>query len=257
MRVTAWKGIMHTSMRILRRASLTIETALALPMFMMGLLTLVSVLFMDLAGQRIQASLLIYAQTLAMECADGHSVSVSDIRDGIADALPDEDVRFIAEKRDGIDVSRSLTDDPEYLQLCLSCDLVPLSDMFGSLRIPFKRECLVHIWNGYDKGFFPDDDYVYITDDSEVYHIDRDCSHIRLTVEETDADIVGDLRNSDGKRYKPCELCHASLGDGKLYITPEGDRYHNSVTCSGLKRTVRAIRKSQTGERRPCSRCGR
>ncbi len=248
---------MRTPVKGYRRASLTVAAALVLPLFMLGLLALVSLLFMNLAGQRIQASLLIYAQTMAMECADGHNVSVSDVRDTIANDLADEDVRFVAGGRDGLDMSKSYTDDPDYATLSLRCELMPLTDAFGILRIPLEKKSLIHIWNGYDREFLPFDDYVYITDDSEVYHVDRDCSHIRLTIEETDSGHIENLRNSDGRRYKACELCHARITDGRLYITPEGDRYHNSITCSGLKRTVRAIRMSEIGELRPCSRCGR
>ncbi len=240
-----------------RSGSLTVEAALVLPVFMTGLLMLVSLPLMHLTGQRIQASLHTHAQSLAVKCADGHNVSVSDVADEISKDLADEDIRFIAGGRDGIDMSGSCTDDPDHIQICLSCDLVPLTDMFGMLHIPFKRSCLVHVWNGYDKGFFDEGGYVYVTDESDVYHLDRDCSHIRLTIEETDPGSIADLRNSEGKKYRPCELCHAKTTDERMFITPEGDRFHNSMTCSGLKRTVRAIKISEIGDRRPCKRCGR
>lgn len=248
---------MHTRKNCTRSGSLTIEAALALPVFMMALLTLVSLLFMHLAGQRIQALLHTHAQTLAIRCADGSNVSISDVGKEIAEELAGEDIRFIAGGREGIDMSGSFTDDPEYMQLCLRCELIPFTDMFGMLHIPYRRSCLVHVWNGYDKGFFPEEDYVYVTDESDVYHLDRDCSHIRLTIEEADPGSIAFLRNSDGKKYRSCEHCHAKKTDERLYITPEGDRFHNSMTCSALKRTVRAIRMSETGDRRPCRRCGR
>ena len=41
-----------------------------------------------------------------------------------------------------------------------------------------------------------------------------------------------------------------------LYITNQGDCYHKDLGCSGIKRTVRMIRLSEVGTRRPCSRCG-
>ena len=154
-------------------------------------------------------------------------------------------------------MSASFLDDTEYIELCLDCELVPLGNYFSIPGIKYGRRCISHIWCGYDKGFFREEDYVYVTNDSEVYHVDRDCSHLRLTVTDADAGSISALRNNSGSKYKPCGICHSSLADGKLYITPEGDRYHNSITCSGLKRTVRAIRISEIGDRRPCSRCGR
>lgn len=239
-----------------KRASLTVEAALALPLFMSGLLTLVSVLYMWRTAMRIQASLLNKAGELAIECSDGRSISISDVGEDIADGLLPEDLRLIKDGRDGIDILSSDISDREYISLCLKCRLIPLTDRFGLLSVPFERKCITHIWCGYDHGFFPDGEYVYITEESEVYHMNRDCSHLRLTVREVTADKMGDLRNESGSRYRPCGHCHAKLSDNTLYITPDGDRYHNSITCSGLKRTVRAIRIEEVGNRRPCSRCG-
>ena len=248
---------MHTALKAYRKAVLTLEAALVLPVFMMCLLTLASLLLMNCTGLRLQALLQTQAQDMAMEYADGGSMRVSDVRERISASVSDGDARFIENGRDGIDISASNTDDPEYIDLCMRCDLVPLSDMFGMLRIPFKRKCLVHVWNGYDHGFFTDGDIVYITDEGDVYHLDRQCSHIMLTIEETEPETVKNMRNADGGRYRSCGICHAKMTDRKLYVTPEGDRYHNSITCSGLKRTVRAVRLSEVKGRRPCKRCGR
>lgn len=247
-------------MRIIRKSengSLTVEAAVILPVFMLGLLTLVSVLLMDLAGMRMQASLLLKAEELAVSFADGHNVSALTVRDELTRELATEDVRLIDGGWEGVDMSASFLDDPEYVELCMDCNFIPLGNYFGVLKVPYRRRCISHVWCGYDRGFFKDEEYVYVTEGSEVYHLDRDCSHLRLTVTGTDSATVGTLRNSKGAKYKPCEICHSSLTQGKLFITPEGDRYHNSITCSGLKRTVRAIRKSEIKDRRPCSRCGR
>ncbi len=239
------------------KGSLTVEAAVVLPLFIMGLLTLVSVLLIDLAGMRMQAFLLIKSEELAVSLADGRNVSSLMVRDELIKEFATEDIRLIDGGPEGLDMSASFLNDPEYIELCMNCDLVPLGNYFGAFKIPYRRRCISHVWCGYDRGFFQDEEYVYVTDGSEVYHLDRDCSHLRLTVIDTDSATVGTLRNSGGAKYKPCEICHSSLSDVKLYVTPEGNRYHNSITCSGLKRTVRAIRKSEIKGRRPCSRCGR
>ncbi len=147
--------------------------------------------------------------------------------------------------------------DEEYRQLSVSRSLTPLTGFFGLLSFPVERKCLIHTWCGYGEGYFPDSEIVYITEESEVYHRDRECSHIRLTVEETSGSRIDSLRNANGSRYKACNICHSNLSDKKLYITEDGDRYHNNVTCSALKRTVRAVRLSEVKDRRPCQRCGR
>ena len=67
-------------------------------------------------------------------------------------------------------------------------------------------------------------------------------------------DEVSSLRNASGGKYSPCEKCG---GDGSVivYVTNEGDRYHNTIECSGLKRSVRCVPLSEAGGRSPCSRC--
>lgn len=234
-----------------------IEAASILPLFAIGLLTLVSILPMRRTAMKLQEGLFVAAEEMAVECADGHATELSGIRDTIKEILSDEDAGYIRNGTEGIDMSGSVLDDPEYRKLIIKCDLIPFGRVFGALSVPFERKCLVHVWNGYGRGYYPDDDYVFITQDSEVYHRDRNCTHIRLSIRETDPDSLPDLRNEYGSRYRPCEFCHSRLSDVKLYITSDGDRYHNTITCSALKRTVRAIRMSEAKGRRPCSRCGR
>ncbi|MCR5672844.1 MAG: pilus assembly protein [Lachnospiraceae bacterium] len=239
-----------------KKGSLTVEAALVLPIFMTGLLALVSVLFMCNVCHRIQASLLIEAQDLCVKYRSGQMPDISVVKDEITENITNADLKFIDNGIDGIDMSES-TLDGEYIKLCVTCDLVPLTDSFGILKIPLKRTVLAHVWCGYENGLFENEEYVYITDDSDVYHRDRDCSHIKLTIRRTGPDEVVNIRNNDGKRYRSCEICHGSLSDDVLYVTPEGDRYHKSITCPGLKRTVRAVNINSVTDRRPCGRCGR
>ncbi len=200
-----------------KKASLMLETAVVLPVYSAALLVMLSVMTIQLKVMDIQEEMFIKAEEEAVLCTDG----------------------------------------PEYIRLDEKKDLLPLTDLFGLIAVPVERKVLVHAWCGYENCYFPDDEYVFITEDSEVYHRDRLCSHIRLSVREVTADELPALRNESGGRYRSCGICHSRLSDKNLYITDDGDRYHNSVTCSGLKRTVRAVRLSEVRDRRPCSRCGR
>ena len=97
---------------------------------------------------------------------------------------------------------------------------------------------------------------VFVTEHGSVYHTTSRCSHLALAVRQVESTSVKDMRNSGGGRYYPCEKC---VGSGEtypyLYVTEQGDRYHNSLECSGLKRTVRLEELSSLAGMGCCSRC--
>ena len=119
--------------------------------------------------------------------------------------------------------------------------------------------CYMRAWTGYDvernAGGSESEEYVYITETGTVYHRERNCTHLTLSIELAGKDEVEQLRNESGAKYYPCEKCGGD-GSGLVYLTREGNRYHNTIECSGLKRTVRCIPLSEAGGRPPCSRCG-
>ena len=99
---------------------------------------------------------------------------------------------------------------------------------------------------------------VYVTETGTVYHLSRSCTHLDLAISPVTSEQLSASRNASGGNYRVCELCGMSAASqGTYYITKEGDRYHSSLSCSGLKRTVYEIPISQVGDRRPCSRCSR
>ena len=98
---------------------------------------------------------------------------------------------------------------------------------------------------------------VYITKSGTVYHLDRDCTHIRLSIEEIHEKPTWH-RNKNGGRYYACEACCSNDPvSGSYYITVYGDRYHRRRDCSKIKRTVQEIPLSEVGEKVPCKRCNR
>lgn len=105
-----------------------------------------------------------------------------------------------------------------------------------------------------------DSEIVYITEHGRVYHLNKECSHLKLSIKEAYIDDIKELRNDAGGKYKECEICdeyQIGLENHKVYITDYGDRYHRSLGCSGLKRTIKAIPKSEVKDRSPCKRCGK
>ncbi len=100
-----------------------------------------------------------------------------------------------------------------------------------------------------------EDPYVYVTETGTVYHLDAECSYLKLSVFTIAADTLSSLRNESGGKYYACELCGAEAGP-IVYATMDGTRYHSTLSCSALKRTVTPVRLSEVGSRHACSRCG-
>lgn len=94
----------------------------------------------------------------------------------------------------------------------------------------------------------------YVTDNQSVYHTNPECTHIHLSIYSSDATLVSAQTNQYGRHYHSCSKCHSEGATGTVYITPEGDRYHTSPSCSGLKRSLHEI--EDTKGLPPCSRCG-
>lgn len=115
-------------------------------------------------------------------------------------------------------------------------------------------------WTGYDNAAhgadgIADDKIVYITQDGSVYHRSRDCGYLKLSIAAVDRNFLDTQRNQDNAKYYPCGECGGSCGN-IVYITNYGNRYHSTLGCSGLKRTIMAVPISEAGGRSACNKCG-
>lgn len=138
-------------------------------------------------------------------------------------------------------------------------DALFLPSQIASFRM-INRVCL-RKWTGYDNAAGAEQaeaarQMVYITEYGEVYHNSRNCYHLNVNIRQTGADQLAGERNSSGGRYKACELCGDRRPSGVFYVSEDGERYHTTAACSGLKRTVTAIPRSEVGSRLPCHHCG-
>lgn len=154
---------------------------------------------------------------------------------------------------------------------CSGSTLSPLTGI-GKLQATYKVKIpipLFHIppilltehikikgWVGYEPagGDMDGEEVVYVTETGLVYHKDPNCTHLDLSIRQVEKSQISGLRNESGGKYYACPICKKK---GKAcYITTTGDRYHRSLSCSGLKRTVYSIPVSEARGRRKCSRCG-
>lgn len=138
-------------------------------------------------------------------------------------------------------------------RLKLPFSLIPLPN------IPIVQRFRIRAWTGEDglADKAVTEKMVYITKTGRVYHMTRECTHLKLSIQTVMYSQISDLRNVDGAKYYACKKC---LKDSKskdtVYITDDGSCYHNSLNCSGLKRQIEEIPIVEVGERACCSRCG-
>ena len=135
----------------------------------------------------------------------------------------------------------------------------------GLLRIPgvvFLQRCTIRGWVGRDgsgeadsgESESEDTEVCYVTEHGRVYHTDPDCTHIHLSIREVTPEEAKAARNAYGGKYHVCEKCGGGDG-GNVYITSDGNRYHGSLGCSGLKRTVHEVSAQEAASLQPCSKC--
>lgn len=130
--------------------------------------------------------------------------------------------------------------------------------IFWTWELPMEQRADCRKWNGwkiYEEGN-KTEEWVYITETGKVYHRSSNCSHLELSIQSVNYEQITYLRNENGEKYHKCRQCADQTNKwGNVYITKQGDCYHNDLKCSGIKRTVYMIRLSEVGERRCCSRC--
>lgn len=95
---------------------------------------------------------------------------------------------------------------------------------------------------------------VYVSNNREVYHTHADCSHIDLTIFLSNTDDIKSLRNSDGSRYHPCRGFPKNYS-GPVYASSSGRYYYPSLNYASLNRHVSLVKKSDCSGIPQCSRC--
>jgi hypothetical protein len=275
------------------RGSMTLEAAVILPLYVFFFISLFSVFYMLHFGQNMTYSLTRAAkQTAVYVCAedmieksseqiysaadeeggeqkseaiDGINIAQTVLAEGYAmqklsEYLPD-DYRQSSGLKGNISLVRSnVSGVNEIIDLRASYTLQPTFNFFNLPGVKFASRARTKAWTGWDDGCGKREDkederMVYVAENGEVYHLSKSCTHLDLTIYPVEGTRLESERNASGAKYKPCEKCGADLNMRLVYITREGDRYHSSLSCSGLKRTVYEVPLSSVKGKRLCSRC--
>ena len=197
-----------------------------------------------------------------LSMAEGTALSYTYIRYRMIDELGEGylDSSPLTNGKTGLNFYGSTLDD-EILDIRLSCRAGTPFNIAGIRSFMMAGRFYGHLWNGYavtgNASSESQEQIVYITENSEVYHLTTSCTHLRLSVRPVDYSAVGDERNGSGGNYYPCEICAKGEIPETVYICSSGDRYHFSGECYTLTRSYTAVPISEVADsRRPCSRCG-
>lgn len=124
---------------------------------------------------------------------------------------------------------------------------------FGRKNMELSDGCRMHRWKGKQEitAGSQGGEWVYITPNKSVYHVSRDCTHLKLSIQTVS------IKKAKEKSYDPCGHCVGEKKTGTVvYITNTGSCYHREINCSGLKRTIYMILRKNVKDKKPCSRCG-
>lgn len=142
-------------------------------------------------------------------------------------------------------------------------DIKKYSSTFSLFKEPrlnpivMEERFYCHLWNGYNLEAVTDNEGIiaYITSTGSVYHKDRTCTYLNLSVHSIVYDAVLNLENQYGEKYRPCELCGKDITEEIVYITEMGNAIHSTKDCISLKRTVHSVLLSEVKDYKPCHRC--
>ena len=258
------------------KASLTIEAAIVIPMFMFFVLAIVSFALIISLQLDIQIQMEDTARTLSkkayyLEKKDMTQEGLNTLTLGasvISGELKSKlDNSRIVGGAGGVNTLLSTYDaDTGEIDIVLNYkySLPFLPDKIA--KIALSQRSVSRAWigreldeDGADGGTNSDSDStkVYVTETGSVYHTSKECSYLDLSIRNVDGSEVDSLRNKSGGKYYCCPLCVKNQeASGTVYITDYGENWHTSLGCSGLKRTINEVDLSDVEGMKPCSKCG-
>lgn len=258
------------------KASMTIEACFVLPFFLFAFLNIISIMEIYRLQGNMSAAMHDTAKRMALYGYEyrqikGDSAGAAEslgltylyaagkVRAKLGDVYLD-DSPLAGGASSILWLRSSVMQEDDCIDLVAEYRIEPPAAVVGyQSRILYNR-IRTRAWTGYDNAAHSADgsvseEIVYITPEGSVYHRSRGCSYLKLSIAAVDKSFLDTQRNQDGSKYYPCGECGGSCGN-IVYITNYGNRYHATLGCSGLKRTIMAVPISEVGGRGACNKCG-
>lgn len=239
---------------------ITIEAAFAIPWFLFAALCLIWMIEM----QSIKISIINSTQNAAKKAVEDTAVipvlNTVKLKSDIISLIGEERIErsIINGGSSGISCVRSyIFPGTGEMNVTVRYQIRLPLPMFGNPTAEMEESFKLSAWRGYQESAGEDKDgrIVYVTDNAAVYHEDYQCTYLQLSIRFISSDELELIRNISGGIYHPCEKCVHGPAMTGVYITQSGGKYHNSLGCSGLKRTIHAVERSEVSGMGGCSRC--
>ena len=259
----------NTSPRLKERASapgigkgsVTVEASVGIPLFLFAAVCLIWMIEI----QSLRISIIGAAQSAAKSSSEQTALvpvlNSIKLRSDIVDLIGEERLEnsIIKGGSSGISCWKSyVLPSTGEMNIVVEYEVKLPIPLFGNPSAEFREEIRMSAWTGYEDRNRNGEDskIVYVTEHGTVYHEDPQCTYLQLSVSFIPYTEVERMRNESGGKYYGCEKCVFGTAMTGVYITDHGNRYHNSLNCSGLKRTIYAVPLSEAVGKGACSKCG-
>lgn len=245
-----------------KRGSITAEAAMVVSFFFLAVICL-TYLFQILSLQvTVRNGLHAVGRKMAVELCENPVMKPDNIKKELIRQIGEDrlDTSLIVGGSAGIDCSRS--------KQKWNTTIVDLSAVYRIeipillFRIPMiRREETLRIkgWTGYEGGndWAESEEMVYVTEHGMVYHTDRNCTYLDLSIRTVEEEQIHQFRNLSGGKYQRCTSCRKDVDSPWVYITDYGELYHGSLDCRKLRRRVYPVSLREVYGLGGCSKCVR
>lgn len=238
-----------------RKASLTVEAAFVLPVFLFAMLVFLYFMrYWQGYGQ--------IAEGLAVTARQASQRGVFE-KNEFYRYLEENGGSFsyISGGKSGISLKDSyISPVTEKIRVKAEYKVILPIPFFSGPGMVVHQEVKSRVFSGTEawcKGSAAEGGFVYVTKYGSVYHLHRGCSSLNPSIRMVFGTEVFSERNKKGGKYKPCGACmkNQKLKEQALYITEEGDYFHSTPGCMGLNRTIYKVPFSEAAGMNACSKC--
>lgn len=240
------------------KASLTVEAALVLPIFIFATVSVIYINRLLFYEEEVEWALVRIGREVSVEYAAIQNEAVVN-----PVYLMGKMRGYARESGSRIQMFRSHFDaETDEIELVADYSTEIPFPIFGR-NFTSSHRCRTRAFTGVETRMAEEDkdgeQIVYVTKTGKVYHKKLECTYLTLRISQVKYGDLEYLRSENGAKYYACESCCVSQSFAaaqNVFVCNYGDRFHCFRTCKKIKRSIEEIHLSEAGGRLPCSKCG-